>query len=57
MKKEKKNMRKKVFRRKRILKKLSWNGSCPGTLENRKYKHLSYLFEATDAVSICKTYP
>ena len=35
------------------LKKLAWNGSWPDTLANRKYKHLTYLFEATYAVSIC----
>ena len=35
------------------LKKLSWNKSShPDTMENSKYKHLTYLFEATYAVSI-----
>ena len=34
-------------------KKLSWNGSWVDTLANRKYKCLTYLFEATYVVSIC----
>ena len=36
------------------LKKLSWKGGSgkPDTLENRKYRHLAYLFEAVYAVSI-----
>ena len=35
------------------LKKLSWNGSWPDTLSNRKHEHLTCLFEAACAVSIC----
>ena len=34
------------------LKKLSWTSCWPDNLENRKYKHLTYLFEATYAVSL-----
>ena len=36
------------------LEKLSWKGGSgkPDTLENRKYRHLAYLFEAVYAVSI-----
>ena len=34
--------------------KLSWKGGSgrPDTLENRRYKHLAYLFEAVSVVSI-----
>ena len=31
---------------------LSWKSKQPNTLENRKYKHLAYLFEAVSAVAI-----
>ena len=34
------------------LKKPSWKGGRPDILENRKYRHLAYLFEAVYAVSI-----
>ena len=34
------------------LKKLSWKSSWPDNLQNRKYRHLTYLFEAIYAVSI-----
>ena len=33
------------------LKKLSWTSCWPDNLENRKYKHLTYLFEGTYAIS------
>ena len=35
------------------LQRLPWKSSRPDNLENRKLKHLSYLFEATYAVGIC----
>ena len=34
------------------LQQLHWNSKWPDTLENRKYRHLSYLLEAVSAVAI-----
>ena len=38
------------------LKKLSWTSCWPDNLENRKYKHLTYLFEATYAISVTPSF-